>query len=57
MRMSGSGLFYKFLREELGQTAVVVALTITTMLALAGASVDVGHIYYAYRLLAGCIDE
>ncbi len=41
----------KFLKEELGQTAVVVALTITSMLALAGASVDVGHIYYAYRLL------
>ncbi len=44
-------LLRKLIREELGQTAVVVALTITSMLALAGASVDVGHIYYAYRLL------
>ncbi|MGB7266607.1 MAG: TadE/TadG family type IV pilus assembly protein [Terracidiphilus sp.] len=41
----------KFLKEELGQTAVVVALTITAMLALAGTSVEVGHIYYAYHLL------
>ena len=51
MRMSGSGLFKKLLKEELGQTAVMVAVTVTSMLALAGASVDVGHVYYAYRLL------
>lgn len=41
----------KFLKEELGQTAVVVALTITAMMGLAGTSVEVGHIYYAYHLL------
>jgi len=44
-------LLRKFRSEELGQTAVVVALMITAVMALAATSVEVGHIYYAYRLL------
>jgi Flp pilus assembly protein TadG len=41
----------KFLRDQRGQSAVVVALTITAMTALAATSVEVGHVYYAYRQL------
>lgn len=51
MRTSVSGRFRAFIKEEFGQTALVVALTASTMLALAGTSVEVGHIYYAYNLL------
>jgi Flp pilus assembly protein TadG len=41
----------KFLKDQGGQSAVVVALTITAMMALAATSVEVGHVYYAYREL------
>jgi Flp pilus assembly protein TadG len=51
MRTAEGGLFRKLLRGELGQSAVMVGLTITTMMALAGSSVEVGHIYYAYQRL------
>jgi Flp pilus assembly protein TadG len=41
----------RFLRDERGQSAVIVAVTIAAMLAVAGTSVETGHVYYAYRLL------
>jgi len=41
----------RFLREQLGQSAVVVAVTITAITALAATSVEVGHVYYAYQKL------
>jgi hypothetical protein len=41
----------KFLRDELGQSIAVLMVTISTVMALAGASVETGHIYYAYRKL------
>jgi len=41
----------KFLKDQRGQSAVVVALTLTAMTALAATSVEVGHVYYAYRQL------
>ena len=41
----------KFLKDQRGQSMVVVALTITAMTALAATSVEVGHVYYAYRQL------
>src|ERR1700728_4083466 len=41
----------RFLREQVGQSAVVVAVTITAITALAAPSVEVGHVYYAYQKL------
>src|ERR1700677_1991888 len=41
----------RFLREQLGQSAVVGAVTITAITALAATSVEVGHVYYAYQKL------
>jgi hypothetical protein len=41
----------RFLKNECGQTAVVVMLTAGTMMALSGATVETGHIYYAYQQL------
>ena len=41
----------RFLREQLGQSAVVVAVTITAITAVAATSVEVGHVYYAYQQL------
>jgi Flp pilus assembly protein TadG len=41
----------KFLRDQRGQSVIVVALTITAVTALAATSVEVGHVYYAYRQL------
>jgi Flp pilus assembly protein TadG len=41
----------RFLREQLGQSAIVVAVTITAITAVAATSVEVGHVYYAYQKL------
>jgi Flp pilus assembly protein TadG len=41
----------KFLRDQIGQSAVVVAVTITAITAVAATSVEVGHVYYAYQKL------
>jgi len=41
----------RFLREQVGQSAVVVAVTITAITAVAATSVEVGHVYYAYQKL------
>jgi Flp pilus assembly protein TadG len=41
----------RFLKDQRGQAAVIIALTATSMMALASASVEVGHIYYAYQRL------
>ena len=41
----------RLLREQLGQSAVVVAVTITAITAVAATSVEVGHVYYAYQQL------
>jgi len=51
MKGTAIQLLRRAVKEELGQSAVMVALTITSIMALAGASVEVGHIYYAYKLL------
>ena len=47
----GSSLKRKFLKSEKGQAAVVVIVAASAMMALAGASVEAGHIYYAYQRL------
>jgi Flp pilus assembly protein TadG len=51
--MSGSiaQFLRRFLRDQVGQSAVVVAVTITAITAVAATSVEVGHVYYAYQEL------
>jgi Flp pilus assembly protein TadG len=44
-------LMRKFLRNQSGQSAVVLMITATTMIALAAISVEIGHVYYAYQEL------
>jgi Flp pilus assembly protein TadG len=51
MKRFGIPFMRRFLKNERGQTAVVVVLTGATMIALAAASVDMGHVYYAYQKL------
>jgi len=41
----------RFLRNQQGQAIVVVMITATTMMALAAASIETGHVYYAYQKL------
>ncbi|MGA2570548.1 MAG: TadG family pilus assembly protein [Terracidiphilus sp.] len=55
MNRSGFPLVRRFvrrlLRSERGQSALVVVMTGATMIALSAASVEAGHIYYAYQQL------
>ncbi len=51
MKCFGISRTRRFFKDQSGQAAVVIALTATTMMALAGASIEVGHIYYAYQQL------
>src|SRR5579863_4033340 len=51
MKCLGIALMRRFLKNERGQTAIIVMLTAGTIMALSGASVETGHIYYAYQQL------
>jgi Flp pilus assembly protein TadG len=51
IRGFGNSLKRKFLKSQRGQAAVVVIVTASTMMALAAASVETGHVYYAYQRL------
>ncbi len=51
MRRSGFLFPRRLLRSMRGQTGVVIAFGMSTMILLGGISVEVGHIYYAYNLL------
>src|ERR1700728_3361111 len=51
MKRLGIRKLRKFLRRERGQAAVIAVLTATTIMSLAGAALETGHIYYAYDLL------
>ena len=51
MKRLGIRKLRKFLRGERGQSAVIAVLTATTIMSLAGAALESGHIYYAYDLL------
>ncbi len=51
MRQLGNRLKRRFLKSQRGQAAVVVMITASTMMALAAASVETGHVYYAYQQL------
>jgi Flp pilus assembly protein TadG len=46
----------KILGDQRGQTAVITAVIFATITALAGASVETGHVYYAYRQLVASTD-
>lgn len=47
----------KFLKDQSGQSAVVVAIAITAITALAATSVEVGHVYYAYQQLIASTNQ
>jgi hypothetical protein len=51
MKLPGISLIRRFVKDEAAQAAVVAALTTTTMMALGGASIETGHVYYAYQRL------
>ena len=51
MRWFRTSLMHRFLKDQRGQTAVIVVATGAVMMALAATSVDLGHVYYAYQLL------
>ena len=53
MGMKRIGKLFKrrFLKNQKGQAAVAVMITATTMMALAAASIETGHVYYAYQKL------
>jgi len=51
MKKFGFRSIRKFLRDECGQTAVMAMITTGTMMALSGASLEAGHVYYAYQQL------
>ena len=51
IRRFGNSLKRRFLKNQRGQAAVVIIVTASTMMALAAASVETGHVYYAYQRL------
>ena len=51
MKWPGMSILHRLLKEQRGQSAVLLAVVMTTMFALAGASVEVGHVYFAYQRL------
>lgn len=44
-------LMRRFLKDQRGQSIVVIAVIATALMALAATSVEVGHVYYAYQRL------
>ena len=51
IRRFGRSLMHRFVKGERGQAAVVVMIAASSMMALAAASVETGHVYYAYQRL------
>jgi Flp pilus assembly protein TadG len=51
MRRFGNSFGRRFLKNQRGQAAIAVMITATTMMALAAASIETGHVYYAYQKL------
>lgn len=51
MKESRNSMLRKFLKDAQGQTIVMVAMTLATVMALCATGLETGHIYYAYRLL------
>ena len=51
MRRFGIASMRGFLKDELGQSAVVLLVTISVIMSLAGAAIETAHVYYVYRML------
>jgi Flp pilus assembly protein TadG len=51
MKCFGFSFMRRFLKDERGQTGVMAVVTITTLMGMAGVSVETGHVYYAYQKL------
>ncbi len=51
MKRYGFSLLPKFLKNQLGQTGVIIACSIGGVISIGAIGVEVGHIYYAYNLL------
>lgn len=51
MRCPGLDFMRRFLKNEFGQSTVMLVVMMSVVVSLAGAAIETGHIYYAYRLL------
>ena len=51
MKHHGLSFLYKFLRNQRGQSSVVMAVTILVTTTLGGAAIEAGHVYYSYQRL------
>ncbi len=51
MKRFGIPSMRRFLKSQRGQSAVLLMITASTMMALAAVSVETGHVYYAYQQL------
>jgi len=51
MKRFGNSLKRRFLKNQRGQAVVAVMITAATVMSLAAASVETGHVYYAYEQL------
>jgi Flp pilus assembly protein TadG len=50
-------LMRRLLRNQSGQSAVIMMIAATGMVALAATSVEIGHVYYAYEQLVASTDS
>jgi putative Tad-like protein involved in Flp pilus assembly len=51
MKSLSRSLLRRFLKDERGQSGVVLLVMISSIMGIAGMSIETGHVYYAYRLL------
>ena len=51
MKHHGVSFLLRFLRDQRGQSAVVLAVSVLVTSTLGGAAVEAGHVYYAYERL------
>src|SRR5271165_3949611 len=51
MKHHGVPFLLRFLRDQRGQTAVFLAVSILVTATLGGAAIEAGHVYYAYQRL------
>ena len=51
MQRSRLTFISKFLREERGQSAAMIIVLLSTVMALSGLTVETGHVYYSYQQL------
>jgi len=51
MKRLGFSFLRRFLKEEVGQSAAILIVSITSVMGMAGMAIESAHVYYAYRLL------